>query len=837
MKNLNFFIFLLLPWCCLAQVKLPLKTILGQIAEKHHIRFSYIEEELAVYTMVPPDQSMALQSKLDYIEQRTRLEFKAITANYYTIYNDIRMDKPLCGYLIDAKTGMGIENAQVIISGRAISVASDSRGYFELPLLAPNAITIRHLGYKENTINPQDLYVPDCPKLYMEPVTEALQEVATQRYLATGMTKTDTGEILVRPGQFGILPGLAEPDILKAMQQVPGITSIDETVSNINVRGGTHDQNLFLWNGIRMFQTGHFFGLISAFNPYLATRIKISKNGSSAFYGESVSSLVDISSHTRAIDSCYNAMSVDLISANFFSKVKLSKKATFQAAGRRTFTDIFTSPAYKQYENRVFRNTIVTDLSDTQQVPIDADEKFRFYDFSIQYHQKIGERHDLVIDGIAIENILRLNEYSTTRFRNSTLGQRNFGGSLSWKTQWNDKQQTELQAYWSHYVIGARDADFTQLQLTDQQNSVSNKGIRLRHNYSISEKLETSVGYQLDELNVGNTDEVTDPFFSRHIKSVSISHAIIAEAQFKSANGTSVLRGGFRGNYFEKFGLLLVEPRLVWNSKIRDSWSFQLLGEQKSQTLSQIVDRQQDFLGIEKRRWTLANNNDIPVQKSSQASFGITYNRDGWLLTAEPFYKKVTGITSAEQGFVNQFEFANATGNYYVSGTEMLLKKTFTRFYSWISYSFNENRYHFDQFSPARFANNVAVVHAVNWAAVYEWQQLRVALGTQWHTGKPITSAITFDRDTDNPANSRVIYATPNNNRLNDYLQVNFAASKNWKVNQKMLFGVSLSVLNIFNRRNEIDRYYRVNTTSNSFESVTAVSLSRTPDVSLKLLF
>ena len=63
------------------------------------------------------------------------------------------------------------------------------------------------------------------------------------------------------------------------MQQIPGVYSADQTISNINVRSGTHDQNLFLWNGIRLFQTGHFFGLISSLNPNLAHTISISKNG------------------------------------------------------------------------------------------------------------------------------------------------------------------------------------------------------------------------------------------------------------------------------------------------------------------------------------------------------------------------------------------------------------------------------------------------------------------------------------------------------------------------------------------------------------------------------
>ena len=61
------------------------------------------------------------------------------------------------------------------------------------------------------------------------------------------------------------------------MQQIPGIISLDETISNINVRGGTHDQNLFLWNNIKMDQTGHFFGLISPFNPYLIKEVNFQK--------------------------------------------------------------------------------------------------------------------------------------------------------------------------------------------------------------------------------------------------------------------------------------------------------------------------------------------------------------------------------------------------------------------------------------------------------------------------------------------------------------------------------------------------------------------------------
>lgn len=87
---------------------------------------------------------------------------------------------------------------------------------------------------------------------------QKLDEITISNYLTTGINKDNSGAITIAPKQFGILPGLIAPDILKTIQDLPGVLSVDETVSNINVRGGTHDQNLILYDGIKMYQSGHF---------------------------------------------------------------------------------------------------------------------------------------------------------------------------------------------------------------------------------------------------------------------------------------------------------------------------------------------------------------------------------------------------------------------------------------------------------------------------------------------------------------------------------------------------------------------------------------------------
>ena len=816
---------------------ISLKIILQKISTQHNIIFNYIENEIVVYTLTPPQKEWSLETKIEYIKTETQLQFKLINNKYFTIYNDKKMDKPLCGFLLDSDTELPIENATIYILRTNISTSSNDKGYFELPTISPNTIQIKHLSYQSLTVNPEDLHAVNCPQIKLFVISEVLEEVVTQRYLTKGISKKNDGSFEIKPKKFGILPGLIEPDVLQTMQQIPGITSENETISNINVRGGTHDQNLFLWNGIRMFQTGHFFGLISAFNASSAQNINIVKNGSSAFYGESVSSLVAISSHSKIIEKSNNSVSANLISTEFYSKIKTSEKASFEFSGRRSLTDVFSSPTYKNYRKRIFQNTIVTNLNSSQVVDYNSDDNFYFYDFTAQYQQKIGTKHELSIDVIAIQNSLNINQYSSSESKNSDLGQQNLGGTINWKTQWNTNNWSQIYFYTSYYNLDSTNESIQNNQIFEQQNTILDMGFQLKNSHKISETIMLENGYQFNEIGVTNFDEINAPFFSRNSKEVLRNHALIVESNYKSKNKKTFLTTGIRANYFEKFKAFLLEPRIQFSQSVTENIRLEILGEQKNQTLSQIIDLQQDFLGIEKRRWTLANNSTIPIQKSNQISFGFTFKNKDWLVTVDNFYKKITGITSTSQGFQNQFEFIKTTGDYMVLGSEVLVQKNFKQFYSWVSYSFNDNNYLFDALSNTEFANNLELIHSVSWAGIYDWHNLKIALGSKWHSGKPFTTPSTNSVDYTDPANPIIEYNSPNSSRLKEYVQLNFSASKEWNLSKKTTMQTSISVLNILNTKNVINRFYRVNTSENTIESVDTYSLERTPNVNIKINF
>ena len=820
------------------QQYVALKQVLDTIAVQHNVKFNYAEKDVSQYTIPPPEAAMPLRAKLVYITNRTGLNYKE-NGEYIVLYKSIKIqNKKFCAYITD-EYGFAIENASVQISNTK-SIVAGTDGYFELNIsLLPEKIYISHLGYKPISISTSE-YTGDCLNIKLQMAPLELKEIVTERYLTTGISKKKDGSFCITPQKFGILPGLIEADVLLAMQQLPGITSIDETVSNINVRGGTHDQNLFMWNGIRLFQTGHFFGLISAINPNIAYDIKIAKNGTSAFYGESVSSVVDISSRTSDIGQGNTSIGSNMINADFYTKLKVSEKANIELSARRSFTDVLDLPTYTKYSQRIFQNTVVTELANSTDVNYKSDKEFYFYDFTGQYHQKINDNHDIFIHAIGIENSLDFTQ-GTINATNiittlSTLKQQTLGAAADWKAKWNESHSSNFGIYGSFYNVDGTNQALETGEVIKQENKIQSYGFKYSNVNMLTNMYRLHSGYQFDELRVENKDVMGSPQSTRNTNQVLRTHAVIGEIEYDPEEEKVYVRTGLRFNYIEQLQTLYMEPRLQFNYMMDDAWQMEILAELKSQTTSQVVELQGDFLGIENRRWVLANDLDVPVQHSSQISGSVTYKEKGWLIAIDNFYKRVNGITTYSQAFQNQLEQVKAKGNYSVYGTEFLVQKQYRNFYAWLSYTWNHNKYRFDDIEPVKFSNNFEINHSINTAAIYEWYNFKIALGSKWFTGRPITQPLLNIPVYDNDGNPSILYEYPNSDNLNNFFQVNFSASYRWDINPKVQMQFGLSVLNVFNRKNIINRYYRINA-NDDIEVVNTFALERTPNALIKLSF
>lgn len=667
-------------------------------------------------------------------------------------------------------------------------------------------------------------------------ITQKLEEVVITNYLTKGISRKSDGKTAIKTEDFGILPGLIEPDILQTIQALPGVLSIDETVSNINVRGGTHDQNLILWDGIKMYQSGHFFGLVSAFNPYLTKDINVSKNGTSVIYGDGVSSVIDMQ-QSNSLDQDFKAgAGFNLIHADGFVKVPVTKQTELQVSARRSVTDFIFTPTYDQYLQRVFQDSDFSNSQQNTSSTVSKNERFYFYDIAAKFLYDVTDQDQIRFNFSTINNSLTYDQLLIADENISltnTLEQNNFAAGVQYLKYWNSRLTTTAQLYTSNYNLNSTNFDVINGQRQNQENEVSDLGIKINATNHIDNNLKLHVGYQFNEVIISNFEKVDFPDFTSYVKEVNRTHSIYGEAEFTSVDRNTYARIGIRTNYIEKFSEFFTEPRLSVSHKLSNNFRLEFLAEFKSQTTSQIIDLQNDFLGIEKRRWILSNNEDIPLIKSTQGAFGIHYNKNKLFISAEAFIKNVEGITSRSQGFQNQFQFVNDIGKYQVKGIDFLINKQFETFSTWLSYSFSNNDYTFDRINDNNsFRNNLDVRHAITFASTYSINNLNLALGFNWHSGKPIT----LPSETQNTTNNIIEYKSPNSDNLSNYFRTDFSATYKLKFGNKLDASIGASIWNIFNRRNIINTYFTRNE-NDDIVTVDNLSLGITPNISFRVRF
>lgn len=840
------YFFLLAPNCNRAQEsstqKVNLINYLEKLEREYNIKFSYVDQDLGqLQFSIPSTNSLPLI--LEELRKQTQLDITQLSDRYFAMSKSKFVD--ICANVVDNFENSTIVNATVQVLGSNISQVTDMKGQFQITKVPRNAnIAIKHLGFKTKYLNAEELAANNsCKTILLSPNYQQLDEVVVYQFLTTGITKELDASIDLNTDKFGILPGLIEPDVLQTIQALPGIKSVDETVSDINVRGGTNDQNLVLWDGIKMYHSGHFFGLISAFNPYLIENVNIIKNGTSVQYGDGVSSVININTRNKIRDSFVGGAGFNLLSGDVFGQLPLSNKISVQFSGRRSTTDFINTPTYNRFFDKVFQDSEVKENENSPNPENTVrDEDFYFYDFTGKLLYDINENQKARLSFINTNNHLIYTEKTGNGTAKSVLDQTNlsFGGSL--ESKWTPRWSTHLNLYYTRYNLDSQNIP-SQSQQLFQNNQVLEKAIKLNTHYNLGQNLDWLNGYQLNEVGITNFTQVSQPPFKSNIKGVIMTHSLFSELDYRSKNEKFHARGGLRLNYiknlktFKTFDKVILEPRLNINYAFTDRIKTELLGEYKSQTTNQIIDLEQNFLGIEKRRWMLSDNDILPITKSKQISLGLNYDKNTLYVGVEGFYKKVDGISTATQGFQNQDQFSGEIGKYNVSGIEFLINKKTATYSTWLSYAYNTNNYTFGNITPQQFPNNLDIRHTLTFAGTYTYKGFRMGLGANYHTGRPYTKPQEGNNAIlPNVFPNQINYEEPNSSRLPAYLRADASFIYNFRLSPAIKSSVGASVLNLLNKKNILNIYYRIND-DNEIETIERVSLGITPNLSFRMSF
>ncbi|MGS0524970.1 TonB-dependent receptor plug domain-containing protein [Zobellia nedashkovskayae] len=400
----------------------------------------------------------------------------------------------------------------------------------------------------------------------------------------------------------------------------------------------------------------------------------------------------------------------NLIGCDAYGHLPVTDKLAVQFSARRSLTDLIDTPTYDKFFTRVFDDSQVA-----------QEGNFYFYDFTGKLLYDINEKHKFRFSFININNLLDYTERDMdddTEIQ-SALNQTNLSFGTSLKSDWTKKFTTFLNLYHTKYKLDAQNTSGNAEQILFQNNEVQETALKLNTNYIPNDNFNWLNGYQFTDTGIANETSVTQPPFESNARNVIKSHALFSELAFTSTDKKVYARGGLRLNYLENPGTFreyILEPRLSVNYAFTRHLKIQALGEFKSQATNQVIDLEQNFLGIEKRRWIVSDGENLPITKSKQASIGINYDHQNFYVGLEAFYKEVDGISTSTQGFQNQNQFNGEIGRYDVKGVEFLINKKTDDYSIWASYTYNLNNYTFSEVLPPNFPNNLDIRHTGTFA-------------------------------------------------------------------------------------------------------------------------
>jgi hypothetical protein len=199
----------------------------------------------------------------------------------------------LSGKVVDEK-GKGLKDVSVRVDGiQGIAAYTNNNGYFEFKV-APNQVYTLRIVYAGK-----------------EPEVQSVSIGNRDKFIgAFRLRQNEFGPVVieyVRPGEFidrfppvdlERLPSASGnfEDLLKIVGL--GVSSNNELTANYNVRGGNYDENLIYVNGIEIYRpflvrSGQQEGL-SFINSAFVENISFSAGGFDAYYGDKLSSVLDI---------------------------------------------------------------------------------------------------------------------------------------------------------------------------------------------------------------------------------------------------------------------------------------------------------------------------------------------------------------------------------------------------------------------------------------------------------------------------------------------------------------------------------------------------------------
>ena len=337
----------------------------------------------------------------------------------------------ISGYVKSNDSGETLIGANVVIKSLKVGCTTNNYGFFSFSLdSADYLLETSYIGYENQSISvsksSNDVVFNLKPTSYItdEVTLKAKKEDANIKNADIGKIEIDVEQV----DQIPVLMG--EKDILKTIQLLPGVQSGSEGSSGFYVRGGGPDQNLILLDEAVVYNASHLFGFFSVFNSDAINNMDLVKGTMPANYGGRLSSVLDINMKDGNNKKYGATGGIGLISSKLTIEGPIKKDtSSFIISARRTYFDVLAKP---------FIDTTAFSGS-----------SYFFYDLTTKANYQLSKKDKLFISGYFGRDVFNFNSDDWGFKMNMPWG--NATASLRWNHLFSSKLFMNTSLIFSDY--------------------------------------------------------------------------------------------------------------------------------------------------------------------------------------------------------------------------------------------------------------------------------------------------------------------------------------------------------------------------------------------------
>ena len=624
----------------------------------------------------------------------------------------------------------------------------------------------------------------------LDPVTARGERARSRFQEEAGVTVRELSR-----NELKLIPGLAEADVMRAVEALPGVVSTSDFSSAFNVRGGSADQNLILLDGIPIYNPFHLGGVFSVFNSDMVERAELLAGGFPAQYGGRVSSVLNVVSDAGTGDFDVRAgISLLATRVSIAGSVPGAQNSRVRLGLRRSYFDQLLKPFF--------------------------DFPYHLADAQLTGEVWADERNRFSITGYLGEDVLNLAGADFPLKVDWNWG--NAAGGVRWTRLLPAGGLLEVQASHSAFSTELTFPDFGDTYLASQ---IDHSLLRADLAWPFR-RHELRVGLESNRMWYDNTAESGGTVFGGG-RASGWAHGGYVQAGWRI--GDVLVETGLRADIWQSDdgNSVLASPRLAVKHFIMGGdAALKLAGGRYTQFVHSLRDEE---LPIGLDVWVLSGRR-APQVRSDQVQAGIEWFGETWYAAVESYWRRFQGVATNNfaQDPNNELDDLLA-GDGISYGADAVIRKDKGKLTGFATLSWLKAEREFPDFLtgeanppsityPPIFDRRFEIDLVLRWPVFRSWQG-----GLRWNFGsglpytRPVGSYLLYEYHLDDgrrvlderpdSATLGVLLGQRNAERYPNYHRLDVSLRKTFQKRWGTLTP-HIDILNVYNHRNVLFYFY-----------------------------